>query len=57
MATIYNTYTKRKISGVYWAKRGRFWYKKGGKAKYYPKNGWKSSGYRKSYRKSYRKRY
>lgn len=40
MSNIYNSYTKRWVNGVTWAKKGKFWYKKGSKAKYYPRNGW-----------------
>lgn len=56
MTNIYNTRTKRKVYGVMWAPRGKFWYKKGRKPRYYPKNGWKKSYYRRNYRNR-RRRY
>jgi hypothetical protein len=43
MGNIYNTRTKRRIYNVKWAPRGKYWYRPGSSAKYYPRNGWKSS--------------
>lgn len=57
MANIYNKITKKRRNGVKWAKGGKYWYKTGSKARYYPKNGWTSSSYgNSSYRSNYKRR-
>lgn len=48
MTNIYNKFTKKTKRNVKWAPKGKFWYIKGKKAKYFPKNGWKKSGYKRS---------
>jgi len=45
MTNIYNSRTRRTVSGVRWAPRGKFWYRPGSSAKYYPRNGWRRSNY------------
>lgn len=56
MAKIYNKYTKKQVSNVKWAPRGKFFYVRGRPQKYYASKGWTKSRYG-SYGSSSRRSY